>query len=150
MFKIVPTLTAWWPVSVLEPDNDNPGKLKEFTFEAEFVIRGKEQMKPHDDKRAELLKQLPTAEEFAANYQAASEKAEATKALIEAHDRNMFHLMITNWRGVFDADDQALSFSADNLNMALGFDRIRVGLNRAYEEAVSNDKARLGNSKGLH
>ncbi|NSZ48446.1 hypothetical protein [Agrobacterium vitis] len=150
MFKLVPTLTAWWPVSVLEPDSNNPGKLKEETFEAEIVIRGKDELKPYDDKRAELVGKLPTAEEFATDYKAASEKAAEIRKQIEAHDQSMFHLMISNWRGILDANDQPLPFSADNLDMALGFDRIRVGLNRAYEEAVSNDKARLGNSKALH
>ncbi|MVA17640.1 hypothetical protein GOZ94_01605 [Agrobacterium vitis] len=150
MFKLVPTLTAWWPVSVLEPDNDNPGTLKESTFDVELVIRGTDELKPYDDKRAELVKQLPTAEEFAADYKAASAKADEIRKQIEAHDQSMFHLMVSNWRGVIDANDQPLPFSADNLDMALGLDRIRVGLNRAYEEAVSNDKARLGNSKALH
>lgn len=147
MFKLVPTLTAWWPVSVLEPDTDNPGKLKEFTFEAEIVIRGKDELEPYDEKRAVLVEQLPTADAFAADFKAASDKAAEIRRQIEAHDQSMFHLMITNWRGIVDANDQPLPFSADNLDMALGFDRIRVGLNRAYEQAVSNDKARLGNSK---
>ncbi|MDQ0454718.1 hypothetical protein [Rhizobium paknamense] len=147
MFKLVPVLTAWWPVSVLEPDNDNPGTLKEETFEVELAIRGKDELKAYDDKRAALVRQLPTADEFAADYMAAQDKADAIGKQIEEHDRDMFHLMVTNWRGIIDANDQALPFSSENLDLALGFDRIRVALNRAYQEAVSNDKARLGNLK---
>jgi len=150
MFKLVPVLTAWWPVSVLQPDTDNPGKLKEETFEVELAIRSKDELKAYDDKRADLVKQMPTADEFAADVKAASEKAVAIRKQIEDHDQGMFHLMVTNWRGILDVNDQPLPFTADNLDMALGFDRIRVGLNRAYDEAVSNDKARLGNSKSLH
>ncbi|MDQ0454656.1 hypothetical protein [Rhizobium paknamense] len=147
MFKLVPTLTAWWPVSVLEPDNDNPGTLKEATFEVELVIRGKDELKPYDDQRADLINRLPSAEDYATDLRAASDAATRVRAEIEDHDRRMFHLMVSNWRGVVDADDQPLPFSPDTLDMALGFDRIRVALNRAYEEAVSNDKARLGNLK---
>jgi hypothetical protein len=147
MFKLVKNLAVWWPVSVLEPDNDNPGTLKEFTFEAEFVIRGKDDLKSYNDARDALLQQLPSADDYAADYKAASEKASEIGAKIEAHDQSMFHLMVTDWRGVVGADDQVLPFSADNLDMALGLDRVRLGLNRAYDEAVSNDKARLGNSK---
>jgi hypothetical protein len=147
MFKLVKNLAVWWPVSVLEPDNDNPGTLKEFTFEAEFVIRGKDELKSYNDARDALLQQLPGADDYAADYKAAAQKASEIGTQIEAHDQSMFHLMVTDWRGVIGADDQALPFSADNLDMALGLDRVRLGLNRAYDEAVSNDKARLGNSK---
>lgn len=147
MFKLVKDLAVWWPVSVLEPDNDNPGSLKEFTFEGQFVIRGKDELKSYGDERDALLKQLPSAEDYAADYKAASQKVAETGTQIEAHDRKMFHLMVTNWRGIVGEDDQPLPFTPDNLDYALGFDRIRVGLNRAYDEAVSNDKARLGNSK---
>lgn len=147
MFKLVKSLAVWWPVSVLEPDNDNPGSLKEFSFEAEFIIRGKDDLKSYNNARDALLQQLPSADDYTVDYKAASQKAAEIGAQIEAHDQSMFHLMVTDWRGVIGADDKELPFTADNLDMALGLDRVRVGLNRAYEEAVSQDKARLGNSK---
>lgn len=147
MFKLVKNLAVWWPVSVLEPDNDNPGSLREFTFEAEFVIRCKDDLKSYNDARDALLQQLPSADDYAADYKAASLKAAEIGTQIEAHDQSMFHLMVTDWRGVVGADDQVLPFSADNLDMALGLDRVRLGFNRAYDEAISQDKARLGNSK---
>lgn len=152
MFKLVKNLAAWWPVSVLEPDPDQPGKLLEHSFEAQFIIRGKEEMKGHNERRQELTKQLMEAIGRAGT--ATADEADAINAeikqltdRIEAHDRSMFHLMVANWRGVIGEDDQPIPFSAAALDGALDHDRIRVGLNRAYEEAISNDKARLGNSK---
>ncbi|SCB18518.1 hypothetical protein [Rhizobium lusitanum] len=146
MFKLIENLTAWWPVKVLEPDNDNPGSLKEETFEVEFVIRSREETKAHDKQRTELLKQLPVADDYRKDQAGATAKAEKIGAKVEAHDRKMDHLVIKNWRGVFDAKENPVPFSAAALDMALNHERIRVGINRAYDEAVSNDKARVGNS----
>ena len=147
MFKIVPQLAVWWPVTVLEPDNDNPGTLKEQTFEAEFLIRGREEAKALQDERNAFSVQLPGPDDYAKDFAAASAKAAEINKTIEAHDRKVFHLSITNWRGVTDANDNPMSFTADALDMALNLDRVRLGIAKAYEDAVSNDKARLGNSK---
>lgn len=146
MFKIVPQLTAWWPVTVLEPDNDNPGTLKEFTFEAEFVIRGRDEMKPYHQEKNGLMRQLPTGDDILKDRAAAEAKADKVAAKLEAHDLKMFHLMVKNWRGVFDEKDNPLPFTAETFNLALNQERIRAGLNKAYDEATSNDKARVGNS----
>ncbi len=150
MFKLVKNLAVWWPVTVLEPDPENPGTLLERAFEAKFVIRGKDEMKPHNDKRSDLAKRLMQAIKTAGtadDIDAAGEAIEALQAEIEAHDRQMYHLMVSNWRGIIGDDDQPIDFSAEALDMAISLDRVRDGLNRAYQDAVSNDKARLGNSK---
>ncbi|MBW8283525.1 MAG: hypothetical protein K0M55_07980, partial [Rhizobium sp.] len=57
MFKLVDSLTAWWPVKVLQPDPDKPGKMKEFDFEIEFEIIDRDETKRMDEQRAELIKQ---------------------------------------------------------------------------------------------
>jgi hypothetical protein len=147
MFKIVSNLTAWWPVTVLEPDNENPGTLKEETFEVEFIIRGRNELKVNQDERKALVKQLPSGDDFLSDHAAATAKGEKIGAKIEAHDRKMDHLSIKNWRGILDEQGNPLPFTAAALDMALNHDRIRVALNKGFEEAVSNDKARVGNSK---
>ncbi len=147
MFKVVKNLAAWWPVAVLEPDDQNPGVLVERQFQAQFVIRSREEAKALQEQRNALTRQLPGSAEFLADYHAATAKAEEINAAIEAHDRKVFHLNITNWRDVVDYDETPLPFSSEALDMALNLDRVRVGLVNAYDEAVSNDKARLGNSK---
>jgi hypothetical protein len=149
MFKVVKNLTTWWPVKVLEPDNDHPGKLVERVFQAEFLIRGREEAKALQEERNALLKQLPNSDDYLKEYAAAAEKADEIGAKIDAHDRNVFHQSIKNWKDVVhEGDDETpIPFTPDALDMVLNLDRARVGLAQAYEEAVSNDKARLGNSK---
>ena len=148
MFKIVKNLAIWWPVSVLEPDDDNPGTLVEKKFQAQFLIRSRDEAKALQEERNALLKQLPGSDDYLKDYTAASAKAEEVNAAIEAHDNKVFHLNVTNWKDVVADDGKTqLPFSSDALDMALNLDRVRLALVKAYDEAVSNDKARLGNSK---
>lgn len=147
MFKLVKNLSTWWPVTVLEPDNDNPGTLVEKTFQAQFVVRSREETKALQEKRNALVRQLPTSSDYLNDEAAAMKKAEDIGALIEAHDREVFHLNITNWKDIEDENEQPIPFSVDALDMALNVDRVRIGFATAFGEIVSNDKARLGNSK---
>jgi hypothetical protein len=148
MFKLVKNLATWWPVTVLEPDDSNPGTLIERTFQAQIVIRSRDEAKALQEKRNALLKQLPGSEDYLKDYAAATAKAEEINAAIDAHDREVFHLNITNWKDVVAYDGETpLAFSSEALDMALNLDRVRLALVAAYDEAVSNDKARLGNSK---
>lgn len=149
MFKLVKNLTTWWPVTVLEPDESNPGTLVERKFQAQFVIRSRDEVKALQEKRDALMKQLPGSDEYLADFKAATAKATEINNAIEAHDREVFHLNITGWKDVVDEGDEEtpIPFSSDALDMALNLDRVRLGLVKAYEEAGSNDKARLGNSK---
>ena len=149
MFKVVKNLAIWWPVTVLEPAEDNPGTLVEKKFQAQFVIRSRDEAKALQDERNALLKQLPGSDDYLEDYAAASAKAEEVNAAIEAHDNKVFHLNITNWKDVVYDNDESMPmlFSSDALDMVLNLDRVRLALVRAYDEAVSNDKARLGNSK---
>jgi len=148
MFKLVKNLATWWPVTVLEPDDNNPGTLIERKFQAQIVIRSRDEAKALQDKRNALVKQLPGSEDYLKDYAAATAKAEEINAAIEAHDREVFHLNITNWKDVVADDEETpVPFSSDALDMALNIDRVRLALVTAYDEAVSNDRARLGNSK---
>lgn len=147
MFKLVKNLTAWWPVTVLTPDDENPGTLKEEAFEAQFLILGREERKTLQDERDALIAELPKSEDFLQDFAAATAKGKEIAAKIEAHDREMFHRIVRCWRGVVGENKKTIEFSSEMLDMALGRDDIRAGFNEAYQEATSNDKARLGNSK---
>jgi hypothetical protein len=149
MFKLVKNLTTWWPVTVFEPDDSNPGSLVERKFQAQFVIRSREEVKELQEARDALVNELPGSDEYLADFKAATTKANEINAAIEAHDRKIFHLNITGWKDVVaEGDDETpMLFSPEALDMALNLDRVRLGLVKAYEEAGSNDKARLGNSK---
>jgi hypothetical protein len=150
MFKLVRNLAAWWPVTVIEPDPVNAGQLVERAFEAEFLILGKSELKAHNDHRSHLVRQLVdeiTVLRDASNKESQEVLVRSIEAKIEAHDREMFHRLVTNWRDVTDENDKPIAFSAEALDMALDQERIAAGLKQAYEEAISNDKARLGNSK---
>lgn len=148
MFKVVKNLAVWWPVTVLEPDEDNPGTLIENEFQAQFVIRSRDQAKALQEERNTLIKQLPGSDDYLKDYASASAKAEEVNAAIEAHDNKVFHLNVTNWKDVVADDGKTrIAFSPDALDMVLNLDRVRLALVKAYDEAVSNDKARLGNSK---
>jgi len=147
MFKLVKDLTVWWPVSVLTPDEDNPGVLKEETFEAQLLIRSRDERKTYQQQRDALVEQLPKSDDYLKDFAAATAKAKEIGAEIDAYDRSMFHLIIQNWRGIVGDNDEAIAFSPAMLDMALDRDGVIVGINEAFQQAISSDKARLGNSK---
>ncbi|TRL38036.1 hypothetical protein [Rhizobium straminoryzae] len=152
MFKLVSRLAAWWPVTVLQPDPDQPGAFTEFGFEARFLIVGKAEMRGYAEERDQLAKKLLEAIEAMATADdkvAASDHVRDLETALETHDDGMFHRLITDWRGVVDEADQPIPFSAEALDMALDHERIRRALRVAYDAAISEGGARLGNSVTL-
>ncbi len=148
MFKLVSNLTCWWPVKVMEPDPDKPGKYIERQFEAEFIVLDREESQRIDDLRAELLKAFEKAVERTEDGKAPADveaKLKAAQAELDAYDINAFRRVLKNWRGISDDGDQPFRFTEENFAIAMRHERIRVGLNRAYQEAISQDRARLGN-----
>lgn len=131
MFKLQSSLSCWWPVKVKEPDPKKPGKFIEHQFEAEFHIITRDEASRRNAARSAILDKKGDNKDILAE--------------IEAFDDRAYHATILNWRDVVDDDDKPLEFSAAALDAALQHNRVRAALNRAYEEAVSLEGARLGN-----
>ncbi len=137
MFKLVQNLTVWWPVKVIEPDPEKPGSFVEHTFEVELEILDRDYSKNRDAMRVELLK---TAE-----ADPSEENLKRVQAELDAFDTASFTRVVKNWRGVIGEKDEVIPFSNETFAAALKLERIRVALNRAYQDAIDQDKARLGN-----
>jgi len=137
MFKMVKTLTTWWPVKVYEPDPEKPGTFAEFSFEIEFEIIDRDEVNANAEARAALFA------EGAANT--SPENLRAVQKKLDALELKEFQRVIRNWRGVIDDDKNVFPFSGSNLLLALKRDHIREAINVAYSEAIATGKARLGN-----
>lgn len=137
MFKLVSNLTCWWPVKVMEPDPDKPGKYIERQFEAEFTVLDREESKRIDDIRSEMLKVFES--------DLSEDGLKKGQAELDAYDVNAFRRVLKDWRGILDDTDQPFRFTEENFAIAMRHERIRVALNRSYQEAISQDRARLGN-----
>lgn len=137
MFKMVKTLTTWWPVKVYEPDPIKPGTFAEFSFEVEFEILDREELKKNQDARNAVLETAET--------DTSAKKLEEIQAALDAMEIKAFQRVVRNWRQVVDDNDQPLPFTNENFLEALKRDHIREGINVAYAEAIDSGKARLGN-----
>ncbi|MCJ2874787.1 hypothetical protein JUM41_11125 [Rhizobium pusense] len=138
-FKLSSELTFKWPVKVLEPDQGTPGKLIEREFTAHFAIIDPEQSKETDKQRVALFEQIKPDMDVKDLWD--------VQALIDAHDFNALSQVMRGWHGIVDDGDEPIPFNSDNLKMVYAHDRVKNALRRAYQEAISEDKARLGNSK---
>lgn len=138
-FKLSSELTFKWPVKVLEPDQGTPGKLIEREFTAHFAIIDPEQSKETDKQRVALFEQIKPDMDV--------KDLREVQALIDAHDFTALSQVMRGWHGIVDDDDKPIPFNSDNLKMVYAHDRVKNALRRAYQEAISEDKARLGNSK---
>ena len=137
MFKLVQNLTVWWPVKVIEPNPEKPGSFVEHSFEVELEILDRDYSKNRDAMRVELLKK--------AEADPSEENLKRVQGELDAFDTASFTRVVKNWRGVVDAKDEVIPFSNEAFAEALKLERIRVALNRAYQDAIDQDKARLGN-----
>jgi hypothetical protein len=138
-FKLSSELTFKWPVKVMEPDQGTPGKLIEREFTAHFAIIEPDLAKEADKKRIALFQQIEP--------DMSSAELANIQALIDAHDFDSLSQVIRGWHGIVDDDDKPIPFNSDNLKMVYAHNRVKNALRRAYQEAISEDKARLGNSK---
>lgn len=137
MFVFVPNLTCWWPVKVQQPDPEKPGQMTEYSFEIEFEILDRDETRRMDDERTALLKQVET--------DASEENLRKIQDELEAQAVSSFRRVIRNWRGIVDEDKNPVPFSEATFAAAMRHNRIRAAINRAYQEAIGEDKARLGN-----
>ncbi len=137
MFKLVKTLTTWWPVKVYEPDPENPGSFLPFEFEAEFEILDRDEVKKNQQDRAALFVEY----EAETGEQRLAELQDKLDALQERD----FLRVVRNWRGVVDDSEKPVLFSEQMLLQALKRNHVREGIAAAYAEAIDTGKARQGN-----
>ncbi len=137
MFKVVPNLTFWWPVKVLEPDPEQPGKLAEREFEAEFKLLDDKEAKASAEARRLIVARFsPDLDDK--GLQAVTDE-------LEAHDKAALRRVLTDWRNIVDMGGKPIPFDDQAFAAAYNMYRVRTALNRAYKEAISEDQARLGN-----
>lgn len=137
MFKMVKTLTAWWPVKVYEPAPDKAGTFAEHSFEIEFEIIDRDQVETHARQRAAIFDD--------ADGQPSAVQLREIERKLEEQQIKEFQRCIRNWRGVLDDAGEVFPFTNENLLIALRRNSIREGIRVAYGEAVDTGKARLGN-----
>lgn len=136
MFKVKKNLTCWWPVTVKEPDPEKPGEILESEFEVEFAIPGRAERKRLSDEREALLKSLRETED--------ADQAAEIATQLEAFGEHRYREAILDWRGI-EGDEGPFEYDLFNLETLLDSDYVRRALDAAYTEAVTLDKARLGN-----
>ena len=137
MFKLVKTLTTWWPVKVYEPDPENPGTFVSFEFQAEFEILDREQVARNEAARAAVFAKFDGA--------TGDDRLRDLQRELDDLQTAEFLRVMRNWRGVIDDDNQPLTFSEQALIAALNRNHVREGISVAYSEAIDTGKARQGN-----
>lgn len=136
MFVLRKNLTCRWPVKVIEPHPENPGETQESEFTVDFLLLGRDQREENDRQRSALIQALQDATEPSA--------IEAAKDALKAYGDDRYAEVIKGWSGIED-ENGPVSFSPENLKLVLGNDYVRRALDAAYYDAITLDKARLGN-----
>lgn len=138
MFKVSRELTFPWPVKVIEPDPDNAGALIERECTILFILPHPDDVRASTEARTAILSQMKP--------ETALEELKAIQEELRLHDLDAVRAVIRGWgEDVVDADEQPLPFTPENLEEVLKHPRVQTALARAYKEAISEDKARLGN-----
>lgn len=137
MFVFSENPTFWWPVKVVEPHPETPGTFVEREFEAQFVMLDPVQARASLKARSAIIARI-TADLTEA-------EADELQDQLDLHDRGMTLKVLKNWRGIEDATGKAIPFNDATFAEIYKHRRVRNGLVAAYLDAVSEDKARLGN-----
>ncbi|WP_337267058.1 hypothetical protein [Oryzifoliimicrobium ureilyticus] len=154
MFKLSSELTFPWPVKVIEPNPEKPGELVEHTFTVMFAFIDPEVSKASASKRREITDRLSDAASKAveidqADLKVAHDAAEEIRKIqdeLRDHDRDALFSVLRGFETDFmDGNGKPIPFNRKSFDMVYAHDRVRNGLVAAYAEAVSGDKARLGN-----
>ncbi|RVA07638.1 hypothetical protein EN932_27070 [Mesorhizobium sp. M7A.F.Ca.US.002.01.1.1] len=121
-FKIVDAHVFWWPVEVVCPDPDKPGKTVTQSFTMQF------QAMPADEADA-MMKEI--------------------NALPPEEQKNRQHeellRVCKNWRDVTDEKGEQVPFSEETLKACLQYSWFNRGLYKAYMRSLAPDEARKGN-----
>ena len=154
-FKLSTELVFPWPVTVLEPSQTNPGKLEEKTFTGVFAIIAPEQAKARDEARKQIGREIAALQQKLADVRAEDgehaapglfDEITALEQKLTDHDTLAAREVFRGWRdGLVGDDDQPMTVNAENIDLVFSFTRVRAALVRAYREAISEDRARLGN-----
>ena len=136
MFVFSEKPTFWWPVKPIEPDPDQPGKLIEREFEVLFELPTPEEAEADRKSRAALLEALLKPELSDDEYQTAQ------KSLRDFDDALALR-RIRDWRKIENKAGEALPFLL--FPKVFAYQNVKAAIDRAYGEAISEDKARLGN-----
>ena len=137
MFRFVKSLTFWWPVTVREPDPDQPGAMVEQSFEAQFRLIDDARVKASRQARRALMDRL-TPDMSAGDIEAIQDE-------IDAHDRAALAEVLADWRDICDGDGLPIPFSGPAFEELYGERRFRAALTRAYGEAIAEDGGRVKN-----
>ncbi|WP_292458217.1 hypothetical protein [Mesorhizobium sp.] len=120
-FKIVDTHVYWWPVEVVSPDPEKPGKTVTQSFTMQFQAIS-------SDEGEAMLKEI-------AALPVEEQKKRQHEELIR---------VCKNWRDVTD-DSGDVPFTEEALKACLQFSWFSRGLYKAYSRSLAPDEARKGN-----
>lgn len=123
MFVVASRHRFWWPVTVYTPSPEKPGTLVEATFEMQFEALPLERAREIDAER----NALPPEER--------SERL-----------NDWLFEVAKDWRDVIDDARQPIPFTRETFAVFLGVSWHRNAVLNAYQEAMSGQAARLGNS----
>ena len=137
MFKLSREVTFPWPVKVIEPDPAKAGRLLEHEFEATFAIVDPKVTKARNEERKAILRRMADETPL--------EELKAIEAEVDEHDFVTLKTYLRGWSNIADDDGRAIPFNDDTLRAVYAHARVKNALVRAYQEALSEDKARLGN-----
>ncbi|MBP1844757.1 hypothetical protein J2046_003024 [Rhizobium petrolearium] len=148
-FKLFSELTFPWPVKVMEPDPAKPGKHILREFEVTFAILPPERIQASRDARLAILKKMDrkTVGEDGVEEPLGLDELKLIQAELEEHDKAAVQDVVRGWSKIVDADDgdKPIPFTDATFRALYAIERVKMGLLNAYEEAISQDRARLKN-----
>lgn len=137
MFKLVETLTFWWTVKVTEPDPARMGKTLEHTFEVQFELPPEDVTRASARERAAIVAEI-TAETTDAEMVSIQDR-------IDDHDQTAALRLIRDWRKIANEAGEPLEFTPENFAAAWAHQRVKLAIVKAYQDAITLDKARIKN-----
>lgn len=137
MFKFSPKLTFSWPVKVIEPHPDQPGKLVEHEFIGTFEV-----LSPEESEASALARRAIVAKISA---ELGDAELEVIQRELDEHDLTTLKRVLRGWEGIVDDKGAVIPFNETTFRTLYPHRRIRNAFTRAYMDGLSEDKARLGN-----
>ncbi|MBZ9678893.1 hypothetical protein [Mesorhizobium sp. ES1-1] len=123
--KFIPTAqrTFWRPVTIKSPDPEKSGQLQTETLEV-------------------LFEALSLDEGVALDEELAGLRTDKERS---AHELKRIRRVVLDWRDVVDEKGKAIPFSAEMLDAFIQMPWHRMGIYRAYHDAMAGQEARTGN-----
>ncbi|ESY42036.1 hypothetical protein X747_14750 [Mesorhizobium sp. LNJC384A00] len=113
-FHLPQSYKYWWPVDVMLPDADKPGKVAKQSFEMQFASISA------DEGTAMLaaIQALPIEQQA-------------------AHQHDELKAVCVDWRGVIGEDGEPVAFTNEALALALQFSWFSRGVYKAYGRSLA-------------